>query len=497
MAYLLDDEEQRKQQQGAQGPEQLTTGPSSGVITPGDSGGQAPAPKAGGNVGGFTNLQQYVTANQGNDAQMGQKVQGVVGDDAQKSDAAVSNYQGAGSQAVDQGTVKWDKGLGNEVMKDPTKVVSDQSKSQAFQRMLTGKYAGPNVSTDVAGYGDAQAANQVVKNDLESARGDNAGRQGLLDKAYGRAGYSQGEKTLDSFLLGAGQGGQQSLNDIQANYGGKANAFEDASSALGQSIANAQQASQAVNTKTQDFLTTVGGQTDNKIAGKAKTLEKTSAGDAAGFQKILSYLTSSDPKLRAEGFQSIGMEPKVGEEYVAGGGDPTKLVTQGTAKGLGDVISPELVARLGALSSLGYGSKYDPTQFAKTGGDGRVFNTTDEVTKAAQAYTKNHFRELMGLPPLTSAPGPVQQQGLTPAEAAMRAAWGNYNGGAAPAAPAAAAVAPAPQGGNQSRGVLGDSVAPSIAGDAQQPFSKLVDFASLGGNEKTRKTIKSFLTGRG
>lgn len=380
MAYLLDDEQQKQQQgQQPQGAEQVVGGGGAGLITPGDSStgltqqAQGPAPKAGGNIGGFTNLQSYVTANQGNDKAIGDKVSGVVGGDATASDAAVSNYQGAGSAAVDKGTVKLDTGLQSAVGSDPNSVLGDPSKLSDWKKQLAGQYAGPKSASEVQGFGDAQKANQVVKEDLSAAGGGNIGRQSLLDKAYGRANYTSGEKGLDSFLLGAGEDGQKSLADIQNNYGKSAGAFDDATSGLNRSVSDAGATSAATGAAQRGFLDSTGGASEAGIKqAQSKLSDDNTAGDAQ-FGQIQSYLGSRDQATRLKGYQMAGLDPDAMEFYRGSNGDMSSVLQHGTAKGLGDVLDPSQVAKFNGLKSLGYaGGNYD---FGKTGGNGQAYTT--------------------------------------------------------------------------------------------------------------------------
>lgn len=396
MAYLLDDEERKAQQQGQQpqGAEQVMTGPSSGVITPGESGtGQAQqsqaasAPKAGGNIGGFTNLQSYVTANQGNDAAMGQKVTGVVGADAQKSDAATQNFQGAGSSAVTAGTTTQDKGLFDTVKNNAAGVASDPSKSAAWQQQLAGHYSGPDGASKVAGYEDAQKASDTIKTDLTQASGDNVGRQGLLDKAYGRANYTSGEKGLDSFLLGAGADGQKSLADIQSNYGKNATQFGDATTAMDKSIGDAQNTSKATAEAARGVLGQAGQASEDGIKAAQQKLAASSAAGQQQFQGILDGLNSRDPAVRAKAEADAQLDPEAAELFRSSNGDMSTLLHAGTAQGLGDVLTPEQIAQYKALGTLGYqGGNYG--DFAKSGSDGKAFTLDADRVKGINDYNK-------------------------------------------------------------------------------------------------------------
>src|SRR5690606_22863853 len=93
---------------------------------------------------GWTNLQSYVTANQGNVGRMADKVTDTVANEAKEADNAFESYKSNATKAVDSGTAKVNKTLTNDLQNDPTKV-----DAQEFTRAYNASYGGPTSAAAV------------------------------------------------------------------------------------------------------------------------------------------------------------------------------------------------------------------------------------------------------------------------------------------------------------------------------------------------------------
>lgn len=354
MAFLPEEEENQENQdpnQGAAG--QILGGPSSAPI----GGGAAPAassaapgttPKATAS-GSFTNLNNYITANQGNDAAMGNAVKGTVTGMAKGADATGATFQNDATGAVNAATVKDDNnytgtfanmaptqaavaptgGRGNyqqgttgggrvpkPIGAAPATTTGGRVPQAAapaapasavpaldnatFSKLFNAKYEGPNAATDVAGYGDTQLAFNKVQDYGQKAgpNSDLLSRGSLLQDTYGKGGqqYRGGEKTLDSFILGGGEQGAAALGDINQQFGNYGSNFENINALIGGAIDDGRATTDATRNNFQAAAKDAHGRLENNFAAAAKKANDKniyakqqaaalSAGDAAAWGK--------------------------------------------------------------------------------------------------------------------------------------------------------------------------------------------------------------------
>lgn len=235
MPFVLDPnlEDDKKDQGGeaaSPGGTQIVSG-QSGVVGSGAGSAGAGAPAAGAapkatRSGSWTNLTSYLDANQGNDAAMGQKVQGAADTAGAKATTAGGTFKTNADTDIAKNTVT-EGGVVGQIAADPSKV-----NKSAFDAQKTAEYKGPKAAVDIAGWNDADKAYKGASDIAGLAAGKDeaaskAGVSGQDQRAsvlgrtdvFGRPSYTQGEKNLDSFILGGGAQGQQSLQQIQNQYG--------------------------------------------------------------------------------------------------------------------------------------------------------------------------------------------------------------------------------------------------------------------------------------
>lgn len=360
MAFLAPTEDEDKKQQegqeaGATG--QILSSPGAAPIQGSGSGQSAAAtvgnsPK-GTSSGSFTNLNSYLNANQGADKAMGQAVTNTGVGRANKADETGTAFQGTASTAIQAGTVSDTSGVTDQIkaaaqgpapnqadtntkvftptgetkkartsfqvpaepapVKDvqrsaaptqPAKSPLEGLDQEAFNDLYNATYKGPTQDTlvDVTGYGDTANAYKGVSDFANMAGGVNSdvsSRGAVLDETYNRPGqrYQRGERTLDSFLLGAGEGGVAEINNLANTYGNYDNNFQNILGVLGGQATDATKATDATR---ENFRTEVGNttkalegrlltakqQADAANRANADTLSKIKAGDAATLQAM-------------------------------------------------------------------------------------------------------------------------------------------------------------------------------------------------------------------
>lgn len=197
--FFLDDEEQKNQPAG-QSSESTPLSQEGGVIA-----GAAPGANSDGSKptssGTWTNLQNYLSANDGSGfgGQVAGKVQSDVDSAKQSIDSADKGFR----SQVDQSTTSYDPELVDSAISDPTSFVQDAGKVSQFDKQRDANYSGPSTLSDNASlYNPASTAVSEAQQETQADRSE-GGRMALLDKFYGGSGksYTQGQKSLDNFLV--------------------------------------------------------------------------------------------------------------------------------------------------------------------------------------------------------------------------------------------------------------------------------------------------------
>ncbi len=297
MAYLVDEEDkQQEDKEGQAGPAsqgQILSSPGAAPIGAGQAATAAagPATPKGTSSGSFTNLRAYIGANQGNDQAMGQAIGGTIQNSANSADEAGTSFKDASASQIGAATVRDAGGLTNtfkslttpatlpQTTPTATRAFSPTDGSKAgrgsfqadmapakssvrspvtpaaptsaprlagtsaedFTKLYNASYSGPTRDTLVnqSGYGDTAAAYNKINNLAGMATGakaDMGSRGQLLNETYAKDGkqYRGGERTLDSFILGAGDQGLAEMEKIGKQYGDYGSKFDGILGMLGE-----------------------------------------------------------------------------------------------------------------------------------------------------------------------------------------------------------------------------------------------------------------------
>lgn len=184
-------------------PQGQATGGGGAFIGSGSGQGATTSVHAPTSSGSYTNLENYIGANQGgSDVKMGQAAYGVVDTAGKEANKAISGLHTAASAA------------GNP------EDVTQFSEYQPAQNAV-GKVAGTK-NSDTGKYSGGL---------LGSLNGGQNGVGSLLKDAYAQPSYTAGENQLDAFLTGASQGGQQRLGAAQKKWGDIGTKFDNAGKA--------------------------------------------------------------------------------------------------------------------------------------------------------------------------------------------------------------------------------------------------------------------------
>lgn len=285
------------------------TGSGQGATTGTAAGGASTPSTPGG--GGYTNLSQYLSVNQGAGATTGQAAGNVVQQSADAATGAQGAYStsantdinnatsavgvnqsnldsiNAGQQNVNQDTLNQISsgaysynpisnyaGASQDALNSAVNAGKDASSAKAYsgQTDFSGvkyggpdydsmavQYAGPSSVGDFGGQTAANqaaaiAANQTAVGNSTNAGGGQTGVSALLRQAYQQPQYSKGENNLDAFLAGGTTGGQQALSTASGLGQNVENAYSGIQSALGAGIQHGMDTASATNTSYKDAI---------------------------------------------------------------------------------------------------------------------------------------------------------------------------------------------------------------------------------------------------
>jgi hypothetical protein len=377
MAYLTDPNlDEEDQNQAGAPPQAKGLGGEGGIIgagapqaTGGGANGQAKAQQGGQpaptSSGAWTNLNRYLDANQGADARMGQGVRGVADTRAGDYQQKAQGVETAGRQGAQAATVT-DSGVVGQLKAIGSGQGAQGLKKDAFEKQYNAAYSGPQAASDTAGWGDAQTAVGKVQGMGQMASQGQAGRESLLNETYGTDGqrYQQGEKRLDSFILGGGQAGNQAVEKIGQDYGKYGENFQNLSRMLDDTYGKAKSATEATRLATRSAADEAKGALGGRFDQAA--LDATAKSKAAD-EAYKKYAAGDADSLKAAGLSDDDLRYMKSMGY-----DVSKIATAGKGYKAGDLVSDG--DRLGyeeLMGALGESPAYD---LSKGGGSDTAIN---------------------------------------------------------------------------------------------------------------------------
>lgn len=204
---------------------------------------------------GFTNLNRIMSASQGN--KLGQAVGGGVVAQAGQAKNALNQARTGFNQEAEANRLDSDANkqkVQQGIQAANTTGQVDDNTVKDFSTFRAGQYAGPqNLKNETQVINQAQNAQN-----LGAMAGSAGGRQALLQRFVGGAGYSQGKQRLDNLLLG--QSGGQDLRNARRETQGlsqEAQRTADAARQTGQYLTG--QAQEFGNQVKRDLDNTFGG----------------------------------------------------------------------------------------------------------------------------------------------------------------------------------------------------------------------------------------------
>lgn len=262
---------------------------------------------------GFTNIQNILGANQGN--QLGSTIQKGVTQQAQGVKQDLNNSFNTYQQQVNQNRLdtQANQNAVAQAITDPTQSIGSTNQAQQMQALFAkirqGQYTGPTQMSNA----DQLQNEAMTAQQLGQSASSEAGRLGLLQRfaAGNNQQYNQGQQTLDNLLLGAG--GQQNLNAIKAQTQGLGQQVTQQQNAAAQLAQNAQQGAQQFKQNTLQQLSQASQQAEAPIQQQfqqAQSAEQTRQQQYDQLQKLASGQITNAQYLENAGRSSdvAGME---------------------------------------------------------------------------------------------------------------------------------------------------------------------------------------------
>lgn len=305
--------------------------------------------------GQYTNLQSYLKSNE--DQGQGSRLAGQVNEDV---NSAQSDQQKAGEgfkSNVDKNAMTADEALYSQVQQDPTKVAQDDASKAKFQQLLNAQYKGPkDLTEDSEDWNKANESTNKAQQEVEASKTE-GGRQALLQKAYDRPGYTQGQQKLDQLLVANDPNARAAFEKVQQSGGG----LKDNYSQLQQNLRDyANQAAQNTSQARQSSRNLIGLNEDNTINQDSGLL---SATQKAVQQRTAQQMADRDAQINAlkskvDNRQLNQLSPEELSQIGVGQGDALyrqqidNYIHPNQNWGEKTLASPEEIAKYQALSDL-------------------------------------------------------------------------------------------------------------------------------------------------
>lgn len=208
----FDDPNKKKTNPDGSPKEETPAGPVSvsGQAATINSSNTAPNPVAakGSNSGRFTNISNYLKANQGSN--LAGKVAGNIENQSNQVRDALNQSKNQFSEQAQAGRVQGNQNLVNEAIQDPNSFAANQEKLQQFERLRDAQYKGPQELQGVQKLGsDVENLQSLTKQ-----TGTEGGRFNLLRTMFNKPTYSGGQQKLDNLLM---QTNQDQLNKLRGS----------------------------------------------------------------------------------------------------------------------------------------------------------------------------------------------------------------------------------------------------------------------------------------
>lgn len=347
MAYV-DENLDEDEGQGGQGSGEVVTSTGTGGTVP-SGGNQGSSQSAQGDdtasSTGWTNLQNYITANQGQAGRMAETVTGKIGETAEAATQGKETLSTNVRSDVDKGTVR-DQGVISGLESDPTKV-----SKEAYQTQRDASYGGPTDLSSYNEYAEVQKNIGQLSQQLANTESE-GGRRALLKETYDRPDYGYGMQAIDSYIINASPESQQQIAATKDQYGGLASDWDktqqDLTGYIGQGRATTEKT--AADTKAA-WERLFGGASEQVGAAKTQADQVNTARDAR-FQSLTNRLSSSDPTVRASAYKEAGIDPAIGDYLLSNGVSPQQILRDSGDVGIGNYLDPQTAARFAALSAL-------------------------------------------------------------------------------------------------------------------------------------------------
>lgn len=379
MATVLDPNQNNQQSQG-------TNPPNIGGLAPQASTSSSATPQATPNKpassGNFVGLQKYMQASRGDNlgqnvanqiAQGGQSVKQNLGQSKQQFQqgelqGSIGGMVGAQTSGSIQDNLKAAQTQGQQAISQASQGIMPTN-AQQFQNIVSSQYTGPNSLANLA----QLRAQATAAQNLGQQSQTSAGQANLLNQLYGKSSYNAGQQGLDQLLLG--QARPQLAQARQGLFGLQKDIGREAGIATGEAQQTAQTQAD-IQAQLKDQLTQAAQGTrqdiENKVWQNAQAQAAGFAQGAGGQGESLGDFMSGGGAQKYERAGIIDYARQPGESLA----DYAARRNTNAQDLIANAATPEQVAKLQALSSLG-GGAVDLSQYTNNLTTGNSVNAQD------------------------------------------------------------------------------------------------------------------------
>ena len=282
------DKEADEQSQG------VVIGGGSPVVQTGNEAQQQPGAPT--KSGSYTNLQDYLKANQ--DSTFGNEVAGKIENTVKQGEEAANQFQNTFKSEADKNKIAANNIVLNQVKTDASKVVADPNQKDAYLKMRDAQYKGPLTATDLTDdYMKTTGALDKARMTAE-ANTTESGRKAYLDQEYGagvgKNDYTVGQRKLDNFLIQNTPNSKNAFEQLNTKAQGLTGQFDQIKQALAEYAGGAKTTTEQARKAARDAI----GLTDNNTfadTSKAALIDKAAADRA---KAVNDYRAADEAALR-------------------------------------------------------------------------------------------------------------------------------------------------------------------------------------------------------
>lgn len=324
MAYIPFQNDEENKANGTAAPEAApTTGAGGGGAAPAGGASNTPAPKAASQ--GFANINQYLTANEGQGGQVAGTVASNLQNQYSTLQGEVNNAANQATDAINSGSTAFDQNLVNSAVASPSQFVNDPNNLAAWQKQYNATYTGPAAFEQAPGY--AQAATAANKANQTYQLGQTGGGYTKLLNQIEKN-PTAGRTALDKALIQSDPNAQNTIQGALSPFKGIQDYVSGKSAEIGKQATEANKTAAETQKKTKEAVSGAQQTLEQSLGQKLSKAQEDARAKNTQVQSLLAtkpgtseeeYLNSlthpGQKSATEQAFLNLGLTPEQAEAF--------------------------------------------------------------------------------------------------------------------------------------------------------------------------------------